>query len=207
MPGLAIMKYSHVVALLLCAATFVASIVVFSAGHVPVNAEAPGPLAAESQLPRSPGPANEDQLLHESVTGGINQERIISPAEKGIGSILRTVSIHVSGLKCQPSTLHVAVFDSAEGFPSPGRSRTTRTIPTSSAAVDLSLSLAEMSANGVAVFQDLNGDGKLTKNFFGIPVEPYGFSNNARSQYGPPPFSEVAFIVSDESLSIEISLR
>lgn len=201
------MKYSHVVALLLCVAFLVAGIVVFSAGHAPVNAKAPGPLAAESQLPGSPGPANQDQLRHASVTGGMQQEKTISPAEKGIGSILRTVSIHVSGLKCQPSTLHVAVFDSAEGFPSPGRSRTTRAIPTSSAAVDLSLSLADMSAHGVAVFQDLNGDGKLTKNVFGIPVEPYGFSNNARSQFGPPPFSEVAFIVSGESLSIEIRVR
>jgi uncharacterized protein (DUF2141 family) len=31
------------------------------------------------------------------------------------------------------------------------------------------------------------------KNFFGIPQEGYGFSNNARGSMGPPAFDKAAF--------------
>jgi uncharacterized protein (DUF2141 family) len=41
-------------------------------------------------------------------------------------------------------------------------------------------------------FQDVNGNGKLDKNFLGIPREPYGFSNSARGSAGPPKFSAAA---------------
>lgn len=38
----------------------------------------------------------------------------------------------------------------------------------------------------VAAFLDTNGNGKLDTNFFGVPSEPYGFSNNVRGVVGPP---------------------
>ncbi|MBI2367370.1 MAG: DUF2141 domain-containing protein [Deltaproteobacteria bacterium] len=33
---------------------------------------------------------------------------------------------------------------------------------------------------GVAVFHDENSNGKMDKNLLGMPLEPYGFSNNLR---------------------------
>ena len=44
----------------------------------------------------------------------------------------------------------------------------------------------------IAVFQDSNVDGKLTKNMFGVPKEPYGFSNNKYGKFGPPNFEVAA---------------
>ncbi len=119
----------------------------------------------------------------------------------------RSVAIHVTGLKNQSSTLFVAVFDSAKGFPKPEHSRETSTVPVTTDSVDFSLSLPDLATTGIAIFQDLNGDGKLTKNSFGLPIEPYGFSNNARSTFGPPSFSQSAFRVSDSTSSIEITVR
>lgn len=45
----------------------------------------------------------------------------------------------------------------------------------------------------IAVFHDANEDGKINYNMVGIPVEGYGFSNNARKTFGPPSFSQAAF--------------
>jgi uncharacterized protein (DUF2141 family) len=39
---------------------------------------------------------------------------------------------------------------------------------------------------GAIVFQDENGNGRLDKNFWGVPTEPYGFSNNVQGALGPP---------------------
>ena len=119
----------------------------------------------------------------------------------------RDISVHVTGLKNQSSTLYVAVFDSAEGFPKPEYGRTTTTVPVTSDNVEFSLALHNKRLTAIAVFQDLNGDGKLTKSRFGLPVEPYGFSNNARSLLGPPSFSQAAFDISHQTSVMEISVR
>jgi len=46
---------------------------------------------------------------------------------------------------------------------------------------------------GVRVFQDLNSNEELDQNMFGLPTEPYGFSNNARGRFGPPGMGELLF--------------
>lgn len=44
-----------------------------------------------------------------------------------------------------------------------------------------------------AAYQDLNDDKEMNANMFGMPVEPYGFSNDARGQFGPPSFDDQLF--------------
>lgn len=48
----------------------------------------------------------------------------------------------------------------------------------------------------VRVFHDLNGDGKMNVNPFGMPIEPYAFSNNAVGMMGPATWEQSKFRVS-----------
>ena len=59
----------------------------------------------------------------------------------------------------------------------------------------------------IAIFQDVNNNNVLDKNLFGIPKEPYAFSNNARGHFGPPSFSAAKLQVTDQPLQITISLN
>lgn len=45
----------------------------------------------------------------------------------------------------------------------------------------------------VRYFHDENSNGKLDKNFLGIPSEGYGFSNNVKGLFGPPSFKKWLF--------------
>ena len=46
----------------------------------------------------------------------------------------------------------------------------------------------------VFVVYDKNANGKMDKNFLGIPKEPVGISRNpTQSKFGPPNFSDVSF--------------
>ena len=45
----------------------------------------------------------------------------------------------------------------------------------------------------VGIFHDVNLNNKMDNNFFGVPKEQYGFSNNARAFLGPPAFEAAAF--------------
>lgn len=46
-----------------------------------------------------------------------------------------------------------------------------------------------------AVFQDLNGNDNMDYKKFGIPAEPFAFSNNALRKFGPPHFKQAKFPV------------
>ena len=58
----------------------------------------------------------------------------------------------------------------------------------------------------LAVFHDLNGNGKLDTNLLGVPTEPYGFSNINSAKWGSPNFDEAAFDLPREGLTMEIRL-
>jgi len=45
-------------------------------------------------------------------------------------------------------------------------------------------------------FHDVNGDGEMNFNPFGLPVEPYAFSNNAVGNMGPANWERARFTVS-----------
>ena len=57
----------------------------------------------------------------------------------------------------------------------------------------------------VTIIYDQDRNGKLNTGLLGIPTELVGFSNNAKSRFGPPTFDEASFALS-ASNSIEIVL-
>ncbi|MFA6061815.1 MAG: DUF2141 domain-containing protein [Gallionella sp.] len=59
----------------------------------------------------------------------------------------------------------------------------------------------------IAVFADINQNGKLDRSFIGKPSEPYGFSNDARHLFGPPDFNEASFELKDAAVLQSILLR
>jgi uncharacterized protein (DUF2141 family) len=59
----------------------------------------------------------------------------------------------------------------------------------------------------IKAFHDKNGNGKLDKNFMGIPNEPYGFSNNARAEFGPAKWDDAKFTINAKNMRMEITVR
>ena len=57
----------------------------------------------------------------------------------------------------------------------------------------------------IGIFVDTNYNNKMDRNLFGIPKEQFGFSNNAKGNFGPPSFEDASFEVSDK-LNLQIDL-
>ena len=57
----------------------------------------------------------------------------------------------------------------------------------------------------VGIFVDVNYNNKMDRNFLGIPKEQYGFSNNAKGNFGPPSFKDAAFTLNG-ALRLKIDL-
>ena len=57
-----------------------------------------------------------------------------------------------------------------------------------------------------AVFHDENDNNNLDTGAYGIPIEKYGFSNNARGAMGPPAFRD-CMIEIEEDTEINITVK
>jgi len=59
----------------------------------------------------------------------------------------------------------------------------------------------------IKAFHDEDANDDLNTNFLGIPVENYGFSNNARGMFGPPSWEDAKFRFNDDNKVIEIVIK
>lgn len=97
-------------------------------------------------------------------------------------------------LAAKQGKVMIAVYDSAEGWRS---GKPARIAQADASAAEPSAKIVALPPGTYAVraFQDVDGDGKMGTNPFGLPVEPYGFSNDAKPNMGPPAFDDAAFAV------------
>lgn len=59
----------------------------------------------------------------------------------------------------------------------------------------------------IKAFHDADSNDDLNTNFLGIPVEDYGFSNDARGTFGPPSWERAKFYFDSENQIIEITIK
>lgn len=59
----------------------------------------------------------------------------------------------------------------------------------------------------MVAYHDENANEKFDKGTFGIPVEPYGVSQNPKIRLAPPPIEKALFEVAETGATVEISLR
>jgi uncharacterized protein (DUF2141 family) len=132
-------------------------------------------------------------------------------AEPGGSQVNRTAAnssaiLKVSGVLPGQGPVRVAVFSEGSDFPNHEKAATTLTLPSNANLTEGSLDDLPSGKFALAVYQDLNNDGKLNRSNFGIPKEPYGFSNNARGQFGPPPFQAAMLEAGQPSTTIALAL-
>lgn len=121
-----------------------------------------------------------------------------SPQQSAAQHVVLT--LRVEGLSEVQGTLLAGIYDSAEGAFDPANSRFGKRIPASAGPMTLCFRLPP-GDYAAAVIHDLNGNGKLDRSVFGIPREPYGFSNGAAR----PDFEKARFTISrDTALTIKL---
>ncbi len=114
------------------------------------------------------------------------------------------VEVTVAGLRSGEGAVRIALFDSEDGF----TERPLRWVVVE--AVHPNVTWFTHLAPGtyaLAVIHDRNGNERLDTGLFGIPREPYGFSNGARGLFGPPSFADAAFRVGATPLHVQVEVR
>jgi uncharacterized protein (DUF2141 family) len=102
------------------------------------------------------------------------------------------LTIEISGIAPDRGKIYVPVYDGPDTFPAQGRQRFGQVVAPENTHLTVHFKDLPPGRYAAVAFQDFNGNGKLDKNFLGIPKEPYGFSNGARGAAGAPKFSDAA---------------
>jgi uncharacterized protein (DUF2141 family) len=117
-----------------------------------------------------------------------------------------TLQVTVSGIKAGQGTLRVAIFDEAhrDQF-AEGEYLYGAEVPATADQMTVEIPDLESAEYAVAIFQDLNDNGKLDRNFLTIPKEPYGFSGSWKR--GGATYDQASFHTDEVNFSIAIKLK
>lgn len=118
------------------------------------------------------------------------------------------LSIEITGINLhKKGNLRVGVFKK-EGYPIASKIFDGKVIPVHAEKMHVLFPKIISGTYAIIVVQDQDKNGKLTKNALGVPIEPYGFSNNKFGTFGPPDFEEVSFKLEDgKKKHFEIRLK
>ena len=103
-----------------------------------------------------------------------------------------STTLEVKGINSS-GNLMIACFDKDEGFLKEQNAFFKKVVPISLAENTTILLETGNQQQAVAVFLDTNNNQKLDTNLFGVPTEPYGFSNNPKVVFSAPTFNECSF--------------
>lgn len=59
----------------------------------------------------------------------------------------------------------------------------------------------------ISLFHDVNADNDMNRSAIGLPLEPWGMSNNAIGMMSAPTFEQASFVVNAPKTLIELDLR
>ena len=120
-----------------------------------------------------------------------------------------TLTVRVTGARNTKGKIGVTVFQNAQGFPDDA----SKAVRQQSIDIDPKTMSAQVTFKdlpqgtfAVSVLHDENSNGKMDKNFVGMPKEGYGASNNPKKKKRAPTFDEAKFSLNTSEQAIEITL-
>jgi len=117
-----------------------------------------------------------------------------------------TLTLELTGLK-PTGTVHIALFDEADAFDSDGQPVAGRKVSVDEATEIVTFEGLSPGTYGVKLLHDVNDNGKMDTNPFGMPIEPYAFSNNARGNFGPAKWDQAAFEITEAGTTQTLNVK
>lgn len=119
-----------------------------------------------------------------------------------------TLNLSIQNINKAKGNIMVAIFKGEENFLKDDKAVASKiALVEKIGALDLTFPNLPYGEYSVAVYHDVNGNQKLDTNLFGVPTEPYGFSNNARSKWGAPKYKVARFQLNQLAQSMVINVK
>lgn len=129
---------------------------------------------------------------------------ILSGVLSSVAQEKQTITLEFSGMKSDKGDLYIALYNSEDSFlKKPLKGTIAKVIDKKATVVFKDIAIGTYA---VSAFHDANDNKKMDTNFFGIPKEPIGISNDAKGFMGPPKYKNAKFeVLKNIKLSININ--
>ena len=114
-------------------------------------------------------------------------------SSKIIAQNTHDLTIKISGYTSLSGTIFIAVYNSEENYMNVSKASFLGLIKPKALTELYTFHNVPDGYYAATIFFDENNNGKLDTNFFGVPTEKNGFSNNAKGSFGPPKFEKAKF--------------
>ncbi len=111
------------------------------------------------------------------------------------------VDVCFTHIEEQGGTLQVGLYNRPEAFPKEDQEYQDAQIPVYGDSLCHRFFLSQ-GQYAIAVYHDVNNNGKVDRNLIGRPTEQYGFSNNVKPFLSAPKFKETAFWVRQDTVVV-----
>lgn len=122
-----------------------------------------------------------------------------------INAPMSTLKVEITNVRKDAGTIRVALYKPTDKFGT-AKPDYFKVVPVTQAISYSTEFELPQGDYAIAVYHDLNDNGKLDKNLVGYPKEPFGFSNNFRPILSAPSFKDCAFQLSQPAKTISINL-
>ena len=128
-----------------------------------------------------------------------------SPVDQTIAEPI--LQVEIDGVRSPEGVYSCALFNSESTWKQREGAVAAETLPVEAESVVWTVDTLAPGEYAIAVFHDANENEVLDRHSLGFPIEAYGFSNNARGKFGPPPYEKITFRVEQDPVKIKIQLK
>lgn len=114
-------------------------------------------------------------------------------------AVSQSINFTIDGIKSSDGKIYVQLFDSETGYHS-NKAAVANIVKAKQGSVTITFNDLDEGEYAIRYFHDENDNGELETNLFGMPTEGYGFSNNAKANFGPVNFTNMRFNLADEAV-------
>jgi uncharacterized protein (DUF2141 family) len=119
-----------------------------------------------------------------------------------------TLQVKIEGAQANKGKIYLAMYAKEETFLDEKATyrRDIITLPEQGSCI-YNITNLSFGKYAIAIYQDQNSNGKMDNNVFGIPTEPFGFSNNPSAKWHKPKYQEAVFDFKEDRQTIGIQVK
>jgi uncharacterized protein (DUF2141 family) len=118
------------------------------------------------------------------------------------------IDVTVTGIKSDDGQVLVALFNGKDGFPGESDKAFARyKASIKNGVARFRIADVPYGIYAIALVHDENSNGKMDRNFLGIPKEGFGASNDPKALFGPPSYDDSTFTLQQEKMKLTIKMK
>jgi uncharacterized protein (DUF2141 family) len=118
-----------------------------------------------------------------------------------------SLAITVTNIKEVVGNMRVGIYKSTNDFPDENDTYKSKIYKISkTGTVTFKINDLPYGNYAIAVYQDKNKNGRMDKNFVGVPKEPFAFANNVKPRFSAPSFEDCEIDYSESNHKMTVIL-